>query len=117
MRFFAFSMLASLPLKVVLPEALQSGHEYYCRFAIEVQVRGLASHELGQFVVDYLHHELARLNGRQHVHAESLLLDGVGKCLCNLIVYVSIEQCAANILQCLRHVDFGYLPFALQYLE
>jgi len=32
-------------------------------------------------------------------------------------VYVGVKQCASHILECLRHVQFRDLPFALQQLE
>ncbi len=64
-----------------------------------------------------LHHQLAGLDGRQHIHAQCLLLHGVCEVLGNFIVDVGVEECAAHVLQRLGNVDLSNLSLALQNLE
>ena len=82
-----------------------------------MQFGGSAAHEFSQFVVYYLHHQLAGLYGRKHVHSESFLLHGVGKRLGYLVVHVGIEERTAHVLQRFGHIYLRYLAFAFQYFE
>ena len=100
-----------------LSGTLQTGHEDDGWLLVEVQVYGLTAHELSEFVVHELHHELSRLDGCEHVHAEGFFLHGVGEGLGHLVVHVGVEECAAHVLEGFGHIDFGYLAFALEYLE
>ena len=100
-----------------LTRTLKTRHQHDGRTSLQFQLHGLATHQLGQFVVHYLHHQLAGLDGRQHIHAQSLLLYGVCKLLSYLVVHVGIQQGLANILQRLRYVYLGDFSLTLQYLE
>ena len=100
-----------------LTRTLQARHQDDGRAVFQVQLYGLAAHQLRQFVVYNLHHQLARLYGRQHVHAQGFLLDGIRKLLGHLVVHVGIQQCAANVLHGFRHIDFGDFSLTFQYLE
>ena len=96
---------------------LQTRHEDNSRFVLKFQVYSLSTHELCQFVVHELHHELSRLDGRKHVHTQCLLLHRVGESLRHLVVYVGVEQCAAHVFQRFGNVDLGDFAFTLQYLK
>ena len=100
-----------------LTRTLQTTHEYYRRFACEVQLRRLASHELGKLVVHNLHHELAGLHSRQYIHSECLLFHLVGEAFCHFVVHVGIEQRSSHVLKSFGYVYFGYLSFTLENLE
>ena len=100
-----------------LTRTLQARHEDDGRTPFELQLYSLAAHELGQFVVHNLHHQLTGLHGGKHVHAHSLLLHGVSKCLGNLIVDVGIEQCAAHVFQRLGNINLSDFSFTFQNLE
>ena len=100
-----------------LTRTLQTRHQDDARLAIQFQAHGLAAHQFGQFIVNNLHHELSRLDGREHVHAHCLLLHGFSERFCHLVVHVSIKQCAAHILQGLSNVNFCDFSFTFKYLE
>ena len=100
-----------------LTRALQTRHQYYRRLSRELQFRCCASHQRGEFVVNYLHHQLTRLNGREHVHSKRLLLHRVGELLRHFIVNVGIEQRTAHVLQGFRNVYLGDFAFTFKYLK
>ena len=100
-----------------LTRTLQTRHQDDGGLAGEVDFGGLASHQFGQLVVDNLHHQLAGLDGGQHVLSQGFLLDGIGEVLGYLVVDVGIEQGFAHVFQGFGHVDFGYLAFSLEDFE
>ena len=100
-----------------LTRTLQSGHQDNGRFSRQMQLGGFTTHQLGQFIVHDLNHELPRLHSRQHVHTQCLCLHRVGEVLGHFIVDVGVQKSAANILEGFRHVDLGDLAFTFQYLE
>ena len=100
-----------------LTRTVQTGHEDDGWTAAQFQFAGLTAHELGEFVVDNLHHELSGLHAGQHVLAECLLLHGVGEGLGHFVVYVGVEECAANVLEGFGHIDLGDAAFALEYFK
>ena len=67
--------------------------------------------------MDNLDHQLTGLDGSEHVHAQGLLLDGIGKLLGDLVVDVGIQQGLAHVLQGLCNVNLGDFTFTFQYLE
>ena len=100
-----------------LTRTLQTCHQDDGGIGLQVQINGLAAHQLCQFVVNDLDHQLTRLDGCKHVHAQSLLLHLVGEVLGNLIVYVGIEQRTTHVLESLCNIDFGDLAFTLEDFE
>ena len=64
-----------------------------------------------------LHHKLARLDGVDHVLAESLLLDCVGKRLGNLVVDVGVDKGATHVFKGFGNVDFGDSSLAFEKFE
>ena len=100
-----------------LTRTLQTRHEHYRGPPFELQLHGLTAHELCQLVVDELHHELTGLDGIENVHAHGLLLHLLGERTGHVVVYVGIQQGAANVLQGLGNVYLGYFSFAFKYLK
>ena len=64
--------------------------------------------------MDYLHHELARLDCVYNVLSERLCLHRVGKLLCHLVVDIGVKQRAAHILQRFGYVNFGNFALTLE---
>ena len=117
---FLLEHLGQFGTECGLTRTVQTGHQDDAWFAYasgQVQFCRLATHQLGQFVVNNLHHQLSRLHGGQHVLSQCLLLHVVGKRLRNFIVDVGVQQCAAHILQGLGHVYLGDAAFTFQYLK
>ena len=77
----------------------------------------LASHELGELIVNYLDHQLLRLQGVDYVLTYRFLFYSVGEGLSNLVVDISLDKSAAHFLEGLGNVDFGDFSFAFQNLE
>ena len=100
-----------------LTRTLQTRHQDDRRFAAQVDFGGFAAHQLRQFVVDNLHHQLAGLDGGQHVLSHGLCLDGISKVFGHLVVDVGVEQGFAYVLQGFGYIDFGDFAFTFQYLE
>ena len=100
-----------------LTGTLESRHQHHRWPAAELQLGSLAAHELRQFVVNELHHELSGLHRREHVHAQCLLLYGINESLCHLVVHVGLGQCPADILQRFRHIYLGNLSFTFEYFK
>ena len=113
----ALQLLGQLAGECGLTGTLQTGHQYHGRLALDVQRRGVATHQGGKLVVNYLHHQLLGLQLVDHVLTQGLLLHGVGEGLGHLIVDVGVQQRAAHILQRLGDVDLRDSSFSLKYLE
>ena len=109
--------IGELSAKRGLTRTLQTAHQDYRRPAFELQFHSLATHQTCQLVMYELHHQLTRLHSRQHVHTQSLLLHGIGKCFGNFIVNVGIKQRATHIFQSFRNVYLGNLSLSLKYLK
>ena len=112
-----FEHIGKLAAEGSLTRTLQTAHEDDGRMAFEFQWGFFATHEFCQLIVNQLNHQLSRLNGCEHVHAECFLLHLVGEFLSHFIVYVGVEECTAHILHGFRHVDFCNFSFALQDFE
>ena len=67
--------------------------------------------------MDNLHHELAWLDGGQHVHAQCFALHVVRETLGHFVVDIRIEQRAAHVLQRLGDIDLGDFSLTFQYLK
>ena len=63
------------------------------------------------------HHQLAGLDGCQHVLAQGFFLHGVGEVFGYFIVDVGVQQGFAYVFKCFCYVDFGDFAFTFQYLE
>ena len=100
-----------------LTRALKTRHQDDRRLALQLELGSLTTHELGQFIVHNLHHQLSRLDGGEYVHTQRFLLDRIGERFGYLIVDISVEQRAANVLQRLGYVYFCDFALAFQHLE
>ena len=100
-----------------LTGTLQTGHQDNGRTVLQLDFGGIATHQLGQFIVYNLHHQLARLHRRKYVLSQGLLLYRICKAFSNFIVHIGIQQGTTHIFQGLRNIDFGNLTFTFQYLE
>ena len=78
---------------------------------------GFATHEGGQFVLYDFDHQLAGLEGGQHVLPQCFGFDRVGEGLGYLIVYVSFDECFPDVFQSFGDIDFCDFPLAFEYLE
>ena len=96
---------------------LQTRHQDNGGTVLEFQLRGLATHQVRQFIVDDLHHQLAGFHGSKHVHTHCLLLHSISKGLGNLIVNVGIQQGATHVFQGFGNVNLGDFAFTFQYLK
>ena len=67
-----------------------------------------------QLVVNDLHHQLARLNGCEHVHAHGLFLDRISKCFGYFIVDVGIQKGTSDIFEGFGNIDLSNLAFAFK---
>ena len=85
--------------------------------SLYVYVNGLAAHQGCQLIMNHLDHELSGTQGCEHVHAQSLLLNGIGELLGNLVVDIGIKQGLAYVLQGFGNVNFGDFTFTFQYLK
>ena len=100
-----------------LTRTLQTRHQDDGRTAFQLQFCGLTTHQLRQFIMHDLHHQLARLHGCEHIHTHRLLLDRIGKVLGNLIVDVGIQQGTPYVFQRFSNVNLGDFSLTFQYLE
>ena len=100
-----------------LTRTLQTRHQHDGRTTFELQFYGLATHQFSQLIVNNLHHQLTGLDSGEYIHAQGLLLDGIGKLLGDLVVDVGIQQGLTNVLQGLRNVNLGDFSLTFQYLE
>ena len=117
LALLGFEQISQLTAEGSLTGTLQTTHQDDCRAVFQLQRSFLATHQFSQLVVNQLHHQLSRLHGSEHVHAQRLLLHLVGEFLSHLIVNVGIEECTAHILHGFSHVDFCNLTFTLQDFE
>ena len=115
--FLALDVEGQLAGEGRLTGTVQAGDEHHGGIALEVHLRGGAAHEGGHLVADDLDHHLLRLDGREHVLSEGLVLDGVAEFLRDLEAHVGVQQGLADVLDGLRDVDFGDLAFAFEDLE
>ena len=65
----------------------------------------------------HLDHQLAGTDRCEHVHAQGLLLYGIGKLFGNLVVYIGIKQGFAYVFEGFGYIDLGDLAFTFQYLK
>ena len=103
--------------KGCLTRTLQTRHQDNGRTTFQLEFGSFATHQLGQFVVYDLHHQLTWLHSCQYILAQRLFLHRISKVLGNLIVYVGIKQSLTYILQRFRYIDFGDLAFTFQDFE
>ncbi len=112
-----FQLLGELAGECGLARALEAGHEYHCRVAFDVEGNEGLAHEFGEFLMDYFQHQLLGLDGVEDVLSHSLFFDGVDEAFGDLVVDVGVNEGAAHLLECLRHVDFGDAALAFEDLE
>ena len=100
-----------------LTRTLQTGHQDDCRLTFGVDFDSFSTHQLGQFVMNNLHHQLARFYGCEHVLSQCLFLHRISESFGYFIVNVGIEQCLAHVFQGLCYVDLGDFAFTFQNLK
>ena len=103
-----------------LTRTLQTRHQddgRCTRTALDLQFGSLAAHQVCQFVVNDLHHQLTRLHSSEHIHTHRLLLHRIRELLSHLKVHVGIKQCTTHVLQRLSNVDLRNLSLTFQDLK
>ena len=100
-----------------LTSTIETCHHDDGRTSLELEFLRLATHKKSKFIVNQFHHQLAWFNGSKHIHAQCLLLYGVGEALGNFVVDIGIEQGATNVLESFGYVDLCYFAFTLEYLK
>ena len=101
-----------------LARALQADqHHDARRLGADVELAVFAAHEGAQLVVDDLDDHLRRVQGLQHVRADGLGGDGLGKVAHDLIAHVRLKQSHAHLAHCLLDVVLGQPALAAQLLE
>ena len=113
-RLLAFELFGKFAAHGGLSGALQTRHEYHGRISRKIDLGSVAAHQGGKLVMYNLYHQLARLNGVEHILAKSLCLDSIGKLLGDFIVDVGVKKRAAHILERFGYVDFGNLTLAFE---
>ena len=114
---FLLEHVGELAAERGLTRTLQTAHQDDGGLVGQFDANGFATHELSQLVVDNLHHELAWLDGGQHVHAQCFALHVVRETLGHFVVDIRIEQRAAHVLQRLGDIDLGDFSLTFQYLK
>ena len=98
--------------------ALQTHQHDDCRaVGVDVDMLGIAAHELAKLLVDDLNDHLGRGQGFQNVGADAALGDGFGKILDHLVADVRFQQCHANLPHGLLHVRLFQASLAAQFFE
>ena len=104
---FAFQHIGQLARKSGFTGPLKTRHEDDRRGSFEIYVGVLSSHQQSQFIMNQLDHHLARLDSVKDIHPKCLVLYRISESFGNLIIYVGIQQCLANIFQCFCNIDLG----------
>ena len=113
----AFEPEGEFAAECSLSGTVQAGHQHHCGITFDVDFSCVAAHEIGEFVVDDLHHHLLWFDRGQHACAYCLGFHSVAEFLGDFIVYVCVKECPADILESLRDVNFGYFAFSFEDLE
>ena len=100
-----------------LTGTVEARHQHNAGVALDIDVLRGGTHEGGQLVVGDLHHHLLGLHGGEHTCAYGLVLHLVAEVLGHLVAHVGVQEGLADVLDGLRHVDFGNLSFSLQDFE
>ncbi len=100
-----------------LTRTLQTRHKDDGGIAFQVHSYRLIPHQMSQFIVGNLHHQLPRTDGGHHLLAKRLLLHAVGELLGGLVIDIRFQQCLADILDCLGYVDIRNTTLTLENLE
>ena len=85
--------------------------------AFDIKISSRTAHQTRKLIVHNLNQQLAWLNGRQNVLAQSFFFYIVCKRFGNFIVNVGIQQGAAYIFQCFSNINLGDAALAFQYLK
>ena len=101
-----------------LARALQA-HQHDNRGAvgIDVDVLGIAAHELAQLFVDDLHDHLGRGEGFQNVGADTALGDGLCEILDHLVADIRLQKRHADLPHRLLHIRLLQAALAPQLFE
>ncbi len=67
--------------------------------------------------MDYLYHQLLRLEGVDYVLSKGFSLYGIGEVFGHFVIDVGVKKSTAYILKCFRYIDFGYLTLSFEQFE
>ena len=115
--FLAFEFLCEFTRHGGLTGSLKTGHQYHSRITGQVQSHRFATHESGKFVMDYLHHQLARFDGINHILTQSFGFNSVGKLFGDLKVDVRVKKSATYIFKSFSHIYFSYTSLSFKELK
>ena len=90
-----------------LTRALQTRDENHSRLPFDVDIHRLRAHQLGQFLMHYLNHQLTGLDALDDIATQRLGLHLVGKFLGYRITHIGIKQGLTHLLDGLRHINIG----------
>ena len=96
---------------------LQTRHQDDGGIALDAEGGFFAAHEFGQLVVDDLDHQLAGVNGVDHVLAHSFGLDVIDEFLGDGVADIGVNQRSAHFFQGGCYIDFGDAALSFQDLE
>ena len=101
-----------------LARALQTHqHNHRGAVGIDIQMLGVAAHELAQLLVDDLYDHLGRGERFQHIGADAAFRDRLGEVLDHLIAHVRFQQRHADLPHSLLHIRFLQTALAAKLLE
>ena len=92
-------------------------HDHRRAVGVDVDMLGIAAHELAKLLVDDLHDHLGRGQGFQNVGADAALGDGFGKILDHLVADVRFQQGHADFPHGLLYVGLGQAALSPQLFE
>ena len=95
---FIFQTVSKLSTKCCFTRTLQTTHQNNRRMSLEINLNGITTHKLSQFIVNNLHHQLTWLNSSKHIHTKSLFLYSICKGLSYFVVYIGIKEGTTNVL-------------------
>ena len=117
LALLAFQIISQFGRESGLTGTLKTSDQNDGGLTFQIDFRLFATHQLGQLVVDDLHHHLTRLHRGQNLLTQGLLFDLVGDFLGNLVADIGVEQRAADFLHGVGHVDFSDISLSFKDFE
>ena len=111
---FGFEIVGKLGGEGGFTRTLQTGNEDDGGAAFGVDFDGLGTHQLGEFLVHNLNHQLSGLDALNHVAADCFGFDFVGEFFCYGIADIGVEQGTAHCFHRFGNVDIGNATFSSQ---
>ena len=102
---FALEHAAQFCREGGLSRALKARHEYRLKSGACGEFAGGSAHEFGDFVANNFDHQLAGLQGLQHVLTHCTVFDAVGKVFGEFVVYVSVNKGTTYVFDGFGYVD------------